>query len=356
MLHVVNGDETARALRESGVLSPLDPALPADRDPDDVIAWRDVLHEGPVRSGRSPVNLAHERCQFIASQGWEPYISVRQHFGRRDSVMASTKRQDEVVFWFESDLYDQLQLVQALDRLAARRPESTRFSWVLVDRSPSDPDRHGFSSLSTPLVESLLVDRQPVPEDAWMEARSVWTAFTSGKPDALAAIVGRDVFTIPWLRDALRRLLAEFPAVVSGLSESERQVLASMEGGPVTPFEIFARIQAIEPRPFLGDTQVWDRFDRFATASEPLIGRDDGQPWVTARVNLVSIEEPDLEAFHAQRLRLTETGKAVLAGVRDWLVIAKPDRWIGGYHVPTTGAGWRYDPDTESLVSPEDAG
>ena len=350
MLHVVNGDEISRSIRASGILSALDPALKDQRDPDDVVAWRDVLYEGPVRAALSPVNLAHERSQFIASQGWEPYISVRQDFGRRDSLLASTNRQDEVVFWFESDLYDLLQLVQALDRLAVRRPEGTRFSWVLVDRLPENPSRHGFGSLAPDRVVSLLATRQPVPGPAWAEARAVWTAFTADDPGALLTLDGATT-AIPWLSDGLRRLLEEYPAVGSGLSRSEHLVLEAMEPGPIEPQAIFDRVHASESRPFLGDTQVWDRLDRFATAPVPLIERADGQPWTTARVDLMSVDEPDMEAFHAQRLQLTASGRSVLRGELDWLTIRGTERWIGGYRIPAAGS-WRFDTATGSLVAP----
>lgn len=353
MLHVVNGDETARSIRESGVLKPLDPVLKAVRDPDDVVAWRDVLYEGPVRSGLSPVNLAHERSQFIASRGWEPYITVRQSFGRRDSAIASTKRQDEVVYWFESDLYDVLQLVQALDRLAARRPEATRFSWILVDRRPDEPGTHGFGRLSTDAVLRLMATRQPVPEEAWAEARAVWSAFIGGDPTRLQTLADQDApASIPFLTDGIARLLAEFPDRSTGLSRSERLVLEAIRPGDVMPVDIFGGVQAAEPRPFLGDTQVWERLEWFATATTPLLRRSDGRAWVSPVVDLLSLDEPDLAAFREQRLRLTPASEDVLAARADWLTLRPRDRWVGGYEIPVTGS-WRYDSGTGRLLAPE---
>ncbi len=353
MLHVVNGDETARSIRESGVLKPLDPVLKAVRDPDDVVAWRDVLYEGPVRSGLSPVNLAHERSQFIAGRGWEPYITVRQSFGRRDSAIASTKRQDEVVYWFESDLYDVLQLVQALDRLAVRRPEATRFSWILVDRRSDEPGTHGFGQLSTDAIQRLMATRQPVPDGAWAEARTVWEAFVSGGPARLQKHTDSDVpGRIPFLRDGIVRLLAEFPDRSTGLSRSERLTLGAARSGDVTPVDIFKTVQAAEPRPFLGDTQVWERLEWFATATTPLVRRTDGQAWLSPVVDLLSLDEPDLDSFREQRLEVTPVGEDVLTGRADWLTLRPLDRWLGGYEIPGVGS-WRYDNGIGKLLAPE---
>lgn len=356
MLHVVNGEATAHAIRTSGVLRPLNPALKESRDPDDVVAWNDVLYEGPVRTSPSPIMLAHERSQFIAAQGWEPYITIRQEFGWRDAALAKVKRQDEVVYWFESDLGDVLQLAQAIDRLAARRPESTRFSWILVDRNPADPAQHGFGDLTTEQVERLLGARQPVPEEAWPTARAFWRAFVSGDPERLMTFLSAPS-PVPFLDDGVRRLLAEYPAQRSGLARSEQQILSAItEHSAATPAAVFAQIQQLELRPFMGDRQVWTRLERFAKSSPSLIERVDGEPWSSSRVDLMSLDEPDMDAFLAQEIRLTDAGHATLAGEADWLATGGAGRWIGGYEVPAADRAWRYDEATDRLVAPATGG
>ena len=351
MLHVVNGDVLGETIRAGGLLQPLHPLLREQRDPDDVVAWKDVLYEGPVRSGLSPINLAHERCLFIAAQGWEPYIIVRQDFGRRDAALAKARRQDEVVFWFESDLYDVLQLAQALDRLAARRPETTRFSWILVDRD-EETGRHGFGGITGEHATRLLAGRQPVPDAAWPQARSFWRAFVSGDPERLVASL-ESPLTIPFLLDGIERLLAEYPDVASGLSLSERQVLDAIASGPEpTPASVFVSVQAAEARPFLGDLQVWERLERFAAAEPPLVERRDGRAWASSRVDLMSPDEPDMDAFLTQPIRLSTTGLDVLEGRRGWLAAGGSGRWIGGYQVPDAARSWRYDAASRRLVPP----
>ena len=309
------------------------------------------MYEGPVRADLSPINLAHERCLFIAAQGWEPYIIVRQEFGRRDAALAKARRQDEVVFWFESDLYDVLQLAQALDRLAARRPEATRFSWILVDRDEVT-GRHGFGGITGERATPLLAGRQPVPDGAWTEARSFWRAFVSGDPERLVATL-QSPLTIPFLRGGVERLLAEYPDVTSGLSLSEQNVLAAIAAEPEpTPTTVYGRVQAAEARPFLGDLQVWERLERFAAARPPLVERRDGGTWLSSRVDLMNPDEPDMDAFRSQPIGLTEAGRDVLAGRRDWLASGGADRWIGGYEIPVADRAWRYDAPSRRLIPP----
>lgn len=349
MLHVTSGDIVADTIRQSGVIRPAPVVAVPDRDPDEVIAWRDVLYEGPVRAGLSPVNLAHERAQYIAARGWEPYILARQALGRRDSAIASTRRQEEVTLWFEDDLHDGLQLIQILGLLTRNRPPATTYTWVLAPAAGQPGGTHGFAGLAPDDVPALLAGRRAIPDSAWVAGRAFWDAFISGDPAWLPEAIERLEPEEPILGNSARRLLAEFPGADDGLSASERGLLRAIADQPATPAEAFTAAQLQEPRPFLGDRQAWDRLDAFATAPRPLIAPADGSPWVSPRVDLLSPDDPDMTAFAAQRLTLTGEGAATLAGRRDWLSNGGTGRWLGGYRISDPEGSWRYAPATATL-------
>ena len=105
-LNITNGDVAADRIRRS-------------RIPGEVLVWRDVLHEGPVPGGLSLEELSDVRAHFLAGCPWglsEP--SVREQFARRDEHLRRWADYEDVVLWFEHDLYDQLQLLQLLDWFA----------------------------------------------------------------------------------------------------------------------------------------------------------------------------------------------------------------------------------------------
>src|SRR4051794_36589212 len=95
-LHVTNGDSTVRGIADTGL-------------PGRILAWRDVLHEGPVPAGPD----AERRRIRAAFLGVAP-----DDFAERDRVLDT--HAGDFVLWFEADLYDQLQLAEILARLAAR--------------------------------------------------------------------------------------------------------------------------------------------------------------------------------------------------------------------------------------------
>jgi hypothetical protein len=83
----------------------------------EVLPWRDVLHEGPVPPGLRLAGLRAVRARFVADCGWASFDDVLRDFESRDRALEDA---EEVVLWFERDLYDQLQLIQVLDRLDGR--------------------------------------------------------------------------------------------------------------------------------------------------------------------------------------------------------------------------------------------
>jgi hypothetical protein len=52
----------------------------------------------------------------------------------------------------------------------------------------------------------------------------------------------------------------------------------------------------------------------------------------------------------AEPLRLTETGREVLADRQHHVALNGIDRWIGGVHLSGPSAAWRWDEGTESIT------
>jgi len=101
-LHITNGDAAASLLIASSVAG-------------DVLPWRDVLHDGPVPGGLSLAKLSQVRAGYLSDSFMLPLTDVQRDFALRDGQLQSSDRYDEVILWFEHDLYDQLQILQLLD-------------------------------------------------------------------------------------------------------------------------------------------------------------------------------------------------------------------------------------------------
>ena len=202
MLHVTNGDHAVAVIRQvvQGAMLP----------------WRDVLHEGPVRAGLPLEALSEERARFIADAGWGPFSQVRKDFAERDAALRRAGEHDEIVLWFEHDLYDQLQLIQVLDALAAQFEHRRGPPISLVCEAEY------LGRMAPARAAELFALRNPLVRRHFQEAQAAWAAFRSPDPQGLENL---RTTSLPFLAAAIRRHLEEFPWTTDGLSRTERQIL-----------------------------------------------------------------------------------------------------------------------------------
>lgn len=320
LLHVTNGDIVASMLSDS----PLSGS---------VLSWKDVLHEGPVPARLSPAALRERRARWMAGRGWAPYSRILGDFAARDRRLEEASTATEIVLWFEHDLYDQLQLIQILDRLhLLETSESIRHvSLICIDRFPGPDPFFGLGQLNAVQLTSLFPHRTPVTPDQRALASHAWEAFTAPDPGQIDALLEASPAPLPFLAAALRRHCEEFPATENGLTRSERQILTSLSDGATTPSDIFTTSQSYEQAPFMGDLTLWSILIDLATGSEPLL-----------RLSAASIPI-GTPAFASQQATLSERGNAVLRGAAYYRAPDAVDRWRAGVRLSGDSKRWQWN-------------
>jgi len=322
-LVITNGDAAGELLRRT---------LPGA----EVLPWRDVLHEGPVPLTSALADLTAARVEYLAGAGGGDIGAIEFELTARDRGLTMNGEFDRVVLWFEHDLYDQLQLLQILDWFAANPRAPATLLLVQVD------DYIG--RLEPEAISDLAATARPVSRAQLDLAQQAWAALRQPTPEAWAGLLKQDLSALPFLRAAVIRMLEELPGA-DGLSRTERQMLATIEGGEsVTAIALFIAVQKMEDAEFLGDWSFWKLLDGLALAEEPLIAGLEAAPFQR--------QDPELaKAYVTSRLTLTSLGKAVLAGGADWTEHHRVDRWWGGTHL-TDDPLWRWDGEAEKLIPP----
>ncbi len=266
-------------------------------------------------------------------------------FELRDAHLKGVERYDEVLLWFEHDLYDQLQILQVLDWMATNKPEHVTLSILCIDHFDGVEPFHGLGQLTPDQFESLVGSEMPVTMEMLRLARDGWAAFRSPDPQAVVAFLGRDLTVLPFLRAALLRYLEEFPNVSRGLGRTEHQILSCVGQDSTSPAPLFGLSSAMEENRFMGDWSFWHLLDGLTKGNMPLIETASGEAF---RFPDGPVKRDD--AFDRQRLSLTEAGHAVLDGRRDRLADHGYDHWFGGVHMISREAIWRWDKANGVLI------
>ncbi len=321
MLHVTNGSVVVTRLHDLGL-------------PGRVLPWDDVLHEGPVRAGLDHAALRGERAAYLSAAGFDSAETIERGLTARDVALAAANDEDEVVLWFEHDLYDQLHLLQILDRLDHPRTTAVLAGDYLGGQSPH-------------VLRDWFAARQPITSQQRQIAARAWAAFRSPDPASLVAFIRDEPSGFsPHLVPALRRHLQQFPWAGSGLSRTQAQTLSAVANGATRVRDAFvAANHDVEDAVFMGDSTWWCHIRQLIVAPRPLLEIHGQKPptW----------QDPAWWHDDATSpvLALTGDGESVLNGDADHVILNGIDRWLGGVHV-TTRSLWRWDAATRTLLNP----
>ncbi|MFI7132701.1 hypothetical protein ACIBQ1_43970 [Nonomuraea sp. NPDC050153] len=303
-----------------------------------VVYWRDVLHEGPVPAV-GPAELRRVRAAFLAGAGADDRGEGLRMFLERDAAVEAN-RGGEYVLWFEADLYDQLQIVEVLARLAGLGVPAERVTLICIGEHPGIARFGGLGQLRAEQLRELPATRAcaRLTPAALELATRAWAAFRAPTPRGLPAVAAARSGELRFVGEAFERLSREYPSTRDGLSLTERRVLAAVAAAEseeeAGAGEVFVRASAREARPFQGDTWCFSVMERLARAECPLL-------------ELRPAEGP---VGPGTVLRLTGAGARVLAGEEDHVRLNGVDRWIGGVRLSGRDVRWRWDEGREALT------
>ena len=318
ILHVANGHATTGLIELSGV-------------PGRTGIWADPLNEGPVPGDVSDDELLVIRARFLASR--HDAGDVAADLRRWREAVDHDAGYDELVLWFEHDLFDQLNLIQLLTYLGAR-PRSKPIALVSIDRYPGHPDFKGLGELEPRDLAVLFKERRPVDAAQLALATRAWSAYRSPDPRAIEELLRGDTSALPFLSAALARHLEEFPSDADGLSRSDRRLMEQAIDRPADLREVFARMHHGETAYYIADSWFVDRARALSSAS---------------LVDLsITADQPG--ALPAGTIALTRSGREVLGGAADRVGRCGIDRWLGGVHVHGHGPAWRWSARSGRLI------
>ena len=325
-LHITNGDSAGDKLRQivkGAVTITADPLHEGPAPPVDGDGWHDV------------------RARSLAWDGDTTRGEIKKQLAAWDRTIVDGHRAGDIVLWFEHDLFDQLALIRTLDLIGGPEQAAldSKVSLICIDGFPGVDRFIGLGQLTPGQLAELVGTERPVTSEQYALASRAWKAFRSPDPTELLTLtVKADTSRcLPFLRDALLRFFAEYPSAANGLSRTEELAVGALRDGAMTGGALFVIAQALEPRPFLGDTTFFGILRALGSARVPLV-TISGRP-----------EPLDLRS-HV--FAITDAGRDVLAGRRDHVALNGIDLWRGGVHLAGRDTSpWRWDARGETLVS-----
>ncbi|HYU25105.1 MAG TPA: hypothetical protein VEO74_07885 [Thermoanaerobaculia bacterium] len=307
MIHLHNGDVVAEAARRA--------LLPGRH-----VSFRETLISGPVRPGLRRSEWIEERARFIAGYYGEHLLRTRNEVLDQERMLDSVRDEEEIVLWFEHDLFCLANFLYLLVRLTKAR----RLSAIWCPRP--------LGTMTEEEIVTTYMSRAAVPPLMLRIAAEAWKGYTAPDAAALNRFVVQDWPDFPFLRDGMTLHAMRYPSTHNGLGEVEQRAMAGIDAGASDFGSLFARFDANPPRYGFGDGEFLRHLRRLASCAVPMI-----------TINESGEAMPPKALFG-----ITPAGRKVLAGEADFIELNNADQWLGGVHL-TGETLWRWDPHAREV-------
>jgi hypothetical protein len=328
MLHIHNGESSAEILRRS--------QLPGEH-----FAFRDALLCGPAPEGVEGGDWLELRARHLSEFYGVSQPECKRDLLQQEERLASCSQHDEVVLWFEFDLFCQTNLLYLLNRFAETQPNNTTLSLICIGEFPGEELFRGLGQLTTGQLAGLFPAREQVTSQQLNLAASAWAAYRAANPTKIEALLESDISALPFVAPALKSHLTRFPSVANGLGRIEQRALELITGGLREFGDLFATFGKAEAEFGLGDFQFWLALRNLANAREPLL---------TMTHAAMAGQALNSEALRQTHVELTPTGESILKGEDDYIRTNGIDLWLGGVHLMSAAKVWRWNETARRLV------
>ena len=326
MLHIHNGDSTAGTARKADL-------------PGEHLAWREALVCGPTPSGLSDDDFKQVRARHLSQAYGIEGEDCEKELREQQEALARFVDHEEVVLWFEHDLFCQVHLSYLLNWFAQSELAQTKLSLISIDNFPGIDDFRGLGQLNEAQLASLFPQRRKISSAQLILGSKAWQAYSSSDPSEIESLLAEDTAALPFLKSALFKHLARFPSMRNGLGRDGSLCLDLVADGQTEFKSLLLAFGNREPLYGFGDAQVFLELKRLGNGPHPLLT-------ITNDGNLAAMDSGQLLRTSFQ---ITDQGKAVLNGDEDSVRLNGIDLWLGGVHLQGTEAAWRWDEDHQRL-------
>ena len=214
-LHITNGDSFTERLKSLDI-------------PGDIITWREMLCEGKTESNVGSESFWKTRFEFLSknykvTKTWFVEKTLKEY-----RSLCNHKQQDQIILWFEYDLFCQINMLAVISWLKSYRRHAEISLVCSGDEDESDR-LYGLNELSDEQLHRLYGNRVALTQDDIEYADYVWQLYCSDNPIRLEHLSDFENYQFDYLSDAIKAHLQRFPSIKNGLNAVENNILALSE-------------------------------------------------------------------------------------------------------------------------------
>ena len=147
---------------------------------------------GPTPAGLSADEFRKLRARHLVEGYGADVDKCETELRVQEDALRRFADHDEIVLWFEHDLFCQVHLVYLLDWFARRDRGHTRLSLICIDRFPGIENFRGLGELNEEQLKSLLPQRTLISESQLELGARAWAAYSSSTPKQIESLISNE--------------------------------------------------------------------------------------------------------------------------------------------------------------------
>lgn len=253
LLHITNGDSFTQRLQSLDIKG-------------DIITWREMLCEGKTENNVGSESFWKTRFDFLHKNYKVSKSIFIEKTLKEYRSLCNHKQQDEIILWFEYDLFCQVNMIAVLSWLKTHR-QYAQISLVCSGKEDETDKMYGLNELSDEQLLDLYRTKSVLKQDDIEYADYVWQLYCSDNPIRLENLSDFSNYRFDYLSQAVDDHLHRFPTITNGLNDMENNILRqALEKKPENKKKFLETLLQNQGTLGFGDTQ----YERAISRLKPL--------------------------------------------------------------------------------------
>lgn len=218
-LHITNGDDLTTNITELDLAG-------------DFVVWREMLCEGPTTTLLDSKEFLEMREKFLSSTYNISPQEYRTQFIEELQKLTVSNRYDEVVLWFEFDLFSHINMLAVISHLIENKKNMPIYL-VCSKKLKGDKEFFPLSQLPLKNLKNHFDQRIPLNLDDLETANLMWQLYNGDNPQKLIVQIKKKT-NFEYLSSCIRAHVERFPSSITGINSLELNILKLINTNNIT--------------------------------------------------------------------------------------------------------------------------
>ena len=207
-LHITNGNNLTSYLKELDIKG-------------EILTWQEMLCEGPTEIKIDTVSFFEKRKAFL-NDFYDIEINENEYHEELN-LLNNLEVYNEIVLWFEYDLFCHINLVAVISLLHQKQVKSPIYL-VCSGRVEGEKNLKGLSELNNEQLFQHYSDMKKLTQDDLDYAISIWKTYCGKDHNLLKPYILKKS-SFDYMSNCLKAHIERFPSLKTGLTTLEKNIL-----------------------------------------------------------------------------------------------------------------------------------